>query len=237
MVQKPLKFVSYLRVSTSRQGRSGLGLEAQREANDAYAAAEGGKIVAEFIEVESGKRSDNRPELAKALRKTRATGGCLLIARLCRLARNVHFVSGLLESNVAFKCVDMPEADRSMLQMMSVFYEYEARCIGERTRLALAQAKKRGVKLGLHRRGARIDWKKGMKVGLPRATAAAAAQRATKREDSYSDLMDDIRSWRDAGASYRAIAAKLNERGLVTTGRGKNDAGKFHATTIKRLLA
>ena len=136
-----MKFIVYYRVSTQRQGQSGLGLEAQQHACAHY------DIVAEYTEVESGKKS-NRPELAKALAHAKEIGATLLIAKLDRLARNVHFITGLLEAGVPITCADMPEADRTFLQMAAVFAEWEGRRISERTVDALAAAKARGVKLG-----------------------------------------------------------------------------------------
>src|SRR5690349_11423756 len=135
------RYVTYRRVSTQRQGASGLGLDAQDAAIATY--LRGVKPIAEFVEVESGTKND-RPELAKALAVCRKLKGVLIIAKLDRLARNVHFVSGLLESGVKFVACDMPEADRTFLQMVSVFAEWEARKISERTKAALAAAKARG---------------------------------------------------------------------------------------------
>ena len=127
------KFVAYLRVSTARQGVSALGIEAQRAAVQAHLNDGSWKIVAELVEVESGKRSD-RPQLIKALRLCRMHGATLLIAKLDRLSRNVAFLSNLMESGVAFTAADMPEADKTHLQMMMVFAEHEARAISARTK-------------------------------------------------------------------------------------------------------
>ena len=136
-----MKRIAYYRVSTQRQGLSGLGLEAQRHALAGY------DIVAQYTEVESGKKS-SRPELAKALAHAKEIGATLIIAKLDRLARNVHFITGLLEAGVPIECADMPEADRTFLQMAAVFAEWEGRRISQRTKDALAAAKRRGVKLG-----------------------------------------------------------------------------------------
>jgi DNA invertase Pin-like site-specific DNA recombinase len=140
-------FISYIRVSTQRQGESGLGLEAQRAATERYLTGIGGTALREFTEVESGKRSD-RPELHRALRACKETGAILLIAKLDRLARNVAVIANLLESGVRFVAVDMPNADRFMLHVYAAMAEEEGRRISERTRAALASAKARGVKLG-----------------------------------------------------------------------------------------
>lgn len=141
-----MKFVTYLRVSTERQGQSGLGLEAQRAAVAAHVLGRG-EVVAEFVEVESGKRAD-RPELARALAEAKRAGAVLLIAKLDRLARNVAFIANLLESGVEVTAADMPEANRFVLHIMAAVAEQEGRAISERTKAALAAAKARGVKLG-----------------------------------------------------------------------------------------
>ena len=138
-------YVTYYRVSTQRQGQSGLGLEAQRSAVQAFLA--GKEIIAEFTEIESGRKTD-RPQLVAALALAKKQKATLVIAKLDRLARNVHFISGLLESNVQFVAADMPEADRTFLQMAAVFAEWEATKIRKRTKEALAAAKARGTVLG-----------------------------------------------------------------------------------------
>lgn len=145
------KFVAYYRVSTQQQGRSGLGLDAQRGSVAAYLSAVSGDLVGEFTEVETGKGAnalDKRPQLRAALDQCKRLKATLLIAKLDRLARNVHFVSGLLEAKVDFLAADMPTADRTMIQIYSVMAEFEARAISTRTKAALAQAKARGVILG-----------------------------------------------------------------------------------------
>ena len=226
-----MKIVAYYRVSTKRQGQSGLGLSAQQQAVEQYAKANDGKIVAEYTEVETGKRSD-RPKLAEAIARARAVRGVLVIAKLDRLARNVAFVSTLMESGCEFVCCDNPHATRLTIHILAAVAEDEARRISERTKAALAAAKRNGVKLGTHRRGHRIDWQKGQRKGLNKATAAAAAVRAKARNDCYSFLLDDMQSCRAAGESYAAIAARLNEAGHVTT------SGKaFAAMTVQRILA
>src|SRR3954471_2074689 len=144
------KFVAYYRVSTERQGRSGLGLEAQQEAVRAYLNGGSWRLVAEVIEVESGKRAD-RPKLAEALRLCRMHGGMLIIAKLDRLARNVAFVSNLMESGVEFTAVDFPQANRLTVHILAAVAEHEAQMISTRTKAALAAAKARGTKLGGHR--------------------------------------------------------------------------------------
>ena len=139
--------VAYYRVSTDRQGRSGLGLEVQKKAVAQFLSAKGWMLVAESTEVESGKRKD-RPRLAEAIGAAKRIRGKLVIAKLDRLARNVHFISGLMETGVDFVAVDMPTADRFMLHVYAAMAEEEGRRISERTKAALAAAKARGVELG-----------------------------------------------------------------------------------------
>ncbi|WP_121886506.1 recombinase family protein [Sphingomonas sp. PP-F2F-G114-C0414] len=139
--------VTYVRVSTARQGASGLGLDAQRSAVQSYASGVGLSIIAEFVEVESGKRAD-RPQLTAALAACMLHRATLVIAKLDRLARNVHFISGLMESRCEFVAVDMPHANPLTLHLMAAMAEHEAAAISERTKAALAAAKVRGVRLG-----------------------------------------------------------------------------------------
>jgi len=206
-------WVCYYRVSTVRQGESGLGLDAQRTAVARYIAAMGGTVVAEFTETESGKKASNRPELQAALdlcRKKRAT---LIIAKLDRLARNVHFISGLLESNVNFVAVDQPTKDRFMLHIQAAFAEEEARKISVRTKEALAAAKRQGVDIGA--------------TGRVRAKRyqAEAAERAT-------DLRPLIEELRGAGfTQLRQIRDELNRRGVPSPG-----GAQWHLPTVHRTL-
>ena len=138
-------YIAYLRVSTQKQGDSGLGLEAQESAIVRYTT--NGTVLATFREVESGKRCD-RPELRKALDMAKRTGATLVIAKLDRLARNVHFISGLMEAGVDFLACDMPTANRLTLHIMAAMAEHEGRMISERTRNALAAAQARGAARG-----------------------------------------------------------------------------------------
>lgn len=146
------QFVTYYRVSTARQGISGLGLDAQRQTVSQYLSGSTRTVLAEFVEVETGRKGanalDRRPELRHALDLCKKSGATLLIAKLDRLAHNVHFVSGLMESKVKFVACDLPEANQLTIHIMAAFAEHEARRISERTRDALAAAKARGVVLG-----------------------------------------------------------------------------------------
>ncbi|KIN60683.1 Resolvase [Sulfitobacter noctilucae] len=203
-------FVTYFRVSTARQGESKLGLDAQKSATDRFVARSNGKVVREFIEVESGKRN-HRPKLEEALSLCIESGATLLIAKLDRLARNVHFISGLLESKVRFVAVDMPNADRFMLHVYAAMAEEEARRISERTISALQAAKARGVRLGEN------------------------AKSVEKRNSSFANdfslqvgpLIEDLRN--EKGLSFREVAEELNRRGIRAF-RG----GDWHPTTTHR---
>lgn len=144
-----LKYVSYLRVSTQRQGQSGLGVEAQRAAVDQFLVANRGTLIAEFVEVESGS-GKSRPVLVQSIALARKAGATLLIAKLDRLARNVAFVSSLMEAGVEFVAADAPYANRLMIHILAAFAEHERSLISERTKAALAAAKVRGVRLGLN---------------------------------------------------------------------------------------
>ncbi len=211
------KFVAYYRVSTDRQGQSGLGLDAQRAAVAKHIGA--AELVAEFTEVESGRKND-REQLAAALATAKKAKAMLVIAKLDRLARNVHFISGLLESGVPFVCADMPEADRTFLQMSAVFAEWEARKISERTKAALQAAKARGVRLGSP---API---KGSEAGIERIQARADAFAAR--------VQPIIVSIQAAGAAtLRDIASALSARGIQTA-RGNTD---WKPAQVARLIA
>jgi DNA invertase Pin-like site-specific DNA recombinase len=222
------RFVTYLRVSTDTQGRSGLGMEAQRAAVEQHAATYGGRIVAEFVEVESGRKRD-RPQLVAALEACRRQrGAVLLIAKLDRLARNVAFVSGLMESGVEFVAADMPTVNRLTVHILAAVAEEEARMISARTKSALAAARARGVVLGGKREGAG-----DIRPYAKRASAASAAVRTAKAEMRAQDLAPVIEELRAAGAVLlRELADGLNARGIAAP-RG----GEWSATQVARVLA
>src|SRR3989440_7263286 len=187
------KYIAYFRVSTARQGRSGLGLEAQRQAVQSH--LNGVKPISEFTEVESGRRSD-RPKLAEALAACRVHKATLVIAKLDRLARNVAFVSNLMDAGVEFEAVDFPQANRLTIHILAAVAEHEARMISERTRAALAAAKERGRLLGGFRGRA------GSCTDLEKARAA----RAAKASERAADLAPTIEALRSSGAhSLRSI--------------------------------
>jgi DNA invertase Pin-like site-specific DNA recombinase len=216
-------FIAYYRVSTDRQGRSGLGLEAQREAVRIYLSHRGAGLIEEVTEVESGKRAD-RPKLADALRLCRLHNATLIIAKLDRLARNVAFVSGLMESGVEFVAVDFPQANRLTVHILAAVAEHEAAMISQRTRDALAAAKARGVKLG----GDPARFAAVRHLGNP-ASAISRATRANRRAADIGPLARDLLA---SGLSLRQIAAELDRR-AVRTPRG---AGGWSATQVRRML-
>src|SRR4051794_30487704 len=165
------KFVSYLRVSTKRQGESGLGLEAQRHAVETWLNGGSWQLVEEHVEVESGKRDDNRPALARAFEACRAFNAKLVIAKLDRLSRDAHFLLGLQKAGVEFIATDMPHANRLTVGIMALVAEQEREAISARTKAALAAAKARGVVLGKPK-GTEVQ---GAQVGRTRGSAANAA--------------------------------------------------------------
>jgi DNA invertase Pin-like site-specific DNA recombinase len=208
-------FVSYLRVSTAKQGASGLGLEAQQAAVAAFIAGKGAdaKLLAPpFIEVESGKRND-RPQLAKAMERARLTGATLLIAKLDRLSRNAHFLLGLQEAGVQFVACDMPDANTLTIGIMALVAQQEREAISKRTREALAAAKVRGVKLGNPNGAAHLRRFGGV------AGVAAIKAKADERAAGLAETIAEIKA--EGVTSARGIASALNERGIVTPRDGK----------------
>jgi DNA invertase Pin-like site-specific DNA recombinase len=218
------KFVAYFRVSTAKQGASGLGLEAQQEAVNNYLNGGRWKLVAQFTEVESGKRND-RPKLAEALALCRLYNATLIIAKIDRLARNLNFISNLMDSSVEFVAVDFPTANRLTVHILAAVAEHEALMISARTKAGLAAAKARGTKLGGDRGGV-IASVSAMGV------KASAAVRRGKAEKRAADLVPVMRTLQSEGhESLRAVAAVLNERGIPTA-RG----GQWSAVQVQRVL-
>lgn len=219
------KFVAYLRVSTARQGRSGLGLEAQREAVRRLVADKGGRIIApEFIEVESGKRND-RPQLAEAFKRCRQSGATLVIAKLDRLSRNAAFLMNLRDSGIQFIAADAPYADSLTVGVLALVAQREREAISDRTRQALAAAKRRGVKLGGFRANA-PDIAKYTKRSVEARTRSAQAW-----AEEWRDVLLPLRA---QGLSCAAIAERLNSEGSET----RNGAAWSPATvhrTLQRL--
>lgn len=213
------KFVAYYRVSTAQQGKSGLGVQAQHAAVTAYVQNKSGDIVAEFNEIETGKGANplsKRPQLAAALTLCRKRKATLIIAKLDRLARNVHFVSGLLETGIEFVAADMPNANKTMIHMHAVMSEWERDQISERTKAALAAAKARGVKLG---ETGYANLKPHLEVRKDAARAFAAR------------LSTVIAGFQAAGLTQRVMVQKLNDLG-ISTARG----GRWSLIQLQRLI-
>lgn len=205
--------VAYARVSTDRQGRSGLGLEAQQAALARFAEAEGYSLIQTFEEVETGKGADaldRRPQLAAALKIARQHKAPIIVAKLDRLSRDVHFISGLMTHKTPFIVAELgADADPFMLHLYAALAEKERRLISQRTRDALAERKKQGVKLG----------------GL-NAKGEANRREALERAEQLRPLFAELE-----GKSHRAIAATLNARNVPTPA-----GGQWHAVTVKRVL-
>jgi DNA invertase Pin-like site-specific DNA recombinase len=205
----------YYRVSTDKQGRSGLGLEAQQAAAEQYVGAQGWNILTSYTEVETGKRKD-RPELLKALAHARRAKAILVVAKLDRLARNVAFTSALMESGAEFVAVDNPHATKFTIHILAAVAEHEAEMISQRTKAALAALKARGVKLGSARPG-HWDGREHLRAaGGRKAQPLASAANSARAREAYQDLQSFIRERRDAGDSLRQIAEALNQQGQTT---------------------
>ena len=215
--------IAYYRVSTAKQGRSGLGLEAQREALARFGATEGFEIVREFVEIETGKGADaldRRPQLAAALAEARRRRCAVGVAKLDRLSRDVHFISGLMAHRVPFLVAELgSDVDPFILHLFAALAEKERAMISTRTREALSRAKARGVKLG------------GPKLAQARKAAVKIIK--TNADRHAANVLPIIREIQRAGAkSLRAIAEALNARG-VATARG----GRWQGMTVSNVLA
>lgn len=213
------KFIAYFRVSTQKQGASGLGLEAQKEAVGRFLNGGEWELAAEYQEVETGKGSDalaKRPQLKAALAACRKEGATLIIAKLDRLARNVHFVSGLMESKVKFVACDMPEANELTIHIMAAFAEHEAKRISQRTKDALAVAKSRGIVLG--------------KAGANnlRPNIEARQKLADDFADRLRPLLDGMKA---RNLSQRAMVEELNAVGVPAP-----KGGKWMLSQVQRTL-
>jgi DNA invertase Pin-like site-specific DNA recombinase len=210
-------YIAYYRVSTQRESRSGLGLEAQQQAVSVFLHGREELIIERFTEIESG-RKNGRPQLAAALATCRKHKAVLVIAKLDRLARNVHFISGLMESGVEFVAVDMPEANRLTIHILAAVAEHEREMISKRTKETLQVAKARGTKLGSP------DPKKG---------AAIRSQVLQDKADRFAvSVLPVIRGLQAEGiTSYKALARALNTRGLPTANQRK-----WYGTTVRNLL-
>ncbi len=227
------RLVAYFRVSTAKQGASGLGLEAQRRAVEDYAKATGGVLLATYEEVESGKR-DDRPSLTEALAYCKLTGARLVIAKLDRLSRDVHFLSGLTKAGVDFVACDMPSANTLTIHILAAVAEEERRAISIRTKAALACIKARlatGEGHVSRRSGQTIT-----KLGSPRGLSVSrpdlgAAARIAKADNFASAMLDRIAALKASGLSLAGIAGKLNDA-YIKSARG----ALWTPTAVKRVL-
>jgi DNA invertase Pin-like site-specific DNA recombinase len=213
------KFIAYYRVSTQKQGQSGLGLEAQKASVASYLNGGTWELMGEFVEVETGKGAnalDKRPKLRAALEACHKHGTTLIIAKLDRLARNVHFVSGLLETGCDFVAADMPQANKVMIQMHAVMSEWERDQISVRTKAALAAANARGVKLG-------IAGKANLKRNIE--------ERKNTANTFAGKLARVIQGFKASGLSQRAMVAQLNQLG-IRTARG----GEWSLVQLQRIM-
>jgi len=215
-------FVAYYRVSTGKQGTSGLGLEAQHNAVIDYLNGSKRNLVAEVTEIETGKNAD-RPKLQEALGLCRLHKAKLIVAKIDRLARNVHFLSGLMQSGVDFIACDMPTANKLTIHILSAVAEAEAEMISVRTKAALAAAKARGVKLGNPSGLTLEDAAKGRQMGLK-----ARQEKQSKLREQVLPVIEPLRL---KGHSYAGIASHLNDRSIPAA-----HGGQWSATQVFRLL-
>lgn len=209
---EPVRYVAYYRVSTQRQGKSGLGLEAQEASVSEFVENEQGEILDSFVEVESGRKT-NRTQLGRAIKLAKKERATLVIAKLDRLARNVHFITGLMESRVDFVACDMPRANKLTIGILACVAEDEADRISQRTKAALKAAKARGVELG--------------------KTGKLLAERNRKQADELArKIYGQIVEIKESGVkTYAKIAEELNSRGVKTA---KN--AKWHGTSVMRVV-
>ena len=216
-----MRYITYFRVSTERQGQSGLGLEAQQAAVDSYLLSMAGEVVGSYQDIESGK-NNQRSGLASALRRCRLTGATLLIAKLDRLSRNKAFLFALMESQTKFVCCDMPEANEMTLGFMALIADYEGKAISARIKAALAAAKARGVKLGNMDNLTNRDTSAAIKANQTRAQARNAEiyQVITELEQEHGKQ------------SLAGMAGLLNNAGYQTT-RGAH----WRASSVSRVIA
>jgi DNA invertase Pin-like site-specific DNA recombinase len=223
------KVISYLRVSTARQGDSGLGIEAQRAAVLDYLNGGQWALLREYVEIETGKAND-RPQLGAALAYARATGATVVIAKWDRLSRNMAFTAALLESGVDFVACDNPHATRFTIHILAAVAEHEAQAISQRTRVALAASKARGKRLGNPNGAAAIRQAARAAGRCINATGVAGSIAAANRHrDQVMPVVSAIRG--EGTTTLLGIAAALNERGILTA-RG----GRWYATTVRNLL-
>lgn len=220
------KFVSYVRVSTGKQGRSGLGLEAQRAAITTYLNGGPWELLQEFQEVESGKDAD-RPQLQQALNLCKLTGATLLIAKLDRLSRDLHFITSLQKAGIDFVACDMPQASPFTIHIYAALAQQERQFISERTKVALEAAKAR---LGLEKH---IRPNNSTSEGRQKGTQVSTTVRQEKADRYAASVLPVILECKAEGGSLRQIAAALNTRNILTA---RGAAGKWSASQVKAIL-
>ena len=222
-----MKAIAYIRVSTQQQGKSGLGVDAQRQAIKQFAEAESIELTNEFVEIESGKGSDaleQRPELSKALQMAKKLDAYIVVAKLDRLSRNVHFISGLMSQGVPFVTVELGmNTDPFMLHIFAALAEKERELISQRTKEALQAAKARGIRLG-------------NRTNLDEARAKGGRTIRTNADEFAQRVYPLIQMYQQQGLSLRGIAEQLNKRGEQTARGGKWQAVQISAI-IKRVEA
>jgi DNA invertase Pin-like site-specific DNA recombinase len=234
------RFIAYFRVSTARQGRSGLGLEAQKETVAGFLNGGRWEVMAEFVEIETGTLGDDeRPQLAKAIQACRIYGAKLLVSKLDRLSRDAHWLLGLAKRGIDFICADNPEVNRMTLTVLAAVAEHERKQISERTKQALAARRARGLPLGMaaihaYRRAHQKPPAPATNLkNRATGTARSAVVNRVKAQDQARDLAGILAELRAGGAtSLRQIAAGLNDQ-RIPTARG----GIWRATQVSRLLA
>lgn len=231
-----LRYVAYYRVSTKRQGRSGLGLEAQRKAVQAMAERNHATIIAEYIEVETGK-SAKRPKLLEAIEHVSLTNATLVVAKLDRLARNAPFTRTLRDSKQKFVCCDNPDASDLTIDLLAVIAEHEARAIAARTHEALCVAREHGTLLGSARPGHWNGREHLRDAGLKKAQPMGSAANSRRASDRNQAIVAKVKPLREAGESLVAIAARLNGDGIKTRPtRRCPEGGVFTPKTVWRLI-
>lgn len=217
-----MKYVAYYRVSTQKQGKSGLGLEAQRKMVSDFVTINGGEIISEFTEVESGKR-DDRPELIKEMNHASLVGGRILVGKLDRLSRDLHFITSLQKSRVDFVVSDLPGCDSFTINIYGALAQRERELISSRTKAGLAAARAKGVKLGTN----------NLKPELVKEASAKGVQARQQNADDFAARVKPvIEAMREQGKSLLAVAKELDHLG-VKTARGC----KWTATAVTNALA
>lgn len=215
----PTQYIAYYRVSTQRQGRSGLGLEAQQETVRSF--LNGRHPIAEYTDIESGKQTENRPQLLAALAYAKKTGAKLIVAKLDRLSRDVSFIAHLMNSAVKFTCCDLPEANEFTIHLMAALAQMERKLISDRTKAALQARKARGFKLGNPKNFTEAFMKSG----------PAACRRKADNNPNNVRAIAMVKALKHSGMGLSAMAKGLNEAGFKTS-----EGCSFTAVQVSRLL-